>query len=132
MTVEDEVDVPIYHDGYLFCGNEANSDLLYNNHKIQLSQKAQVQLLDTEELKAKFKWINGEDLKLASFGYNNEGWLDSRKFLLAVRKKALHIGADYVEGENFSRLYLGLYCGWFGLVRPSLQILFMSVGVCSI
>lgn len=95
----DEVDVPIYHDGYLFCGNETNSDLLYNNHKIQLSQKAQVQLLDKEEIRSKFKWINGDDLKLASFGYNNEGWLDSRKFLLAVRKKALHIGADYVEGE---------------------------------
>lgn len=93
------MDVPIYHDGYLFCGNETNSDLLYNNHKIQLSQKAQVQLLNKEELKTKFKWINVEDLKLASHGYNNEGWLDSRKFLLAVRKKALHIGAEYVEGE---------------------------------
>jgi len=36
---------------------------------------------------------------LANFGYNNEGWLDSRKLLLAVRKKAIHLGADYVEGE---------------------------------
>ncbi len=36
---------------------------------------------------------------MGNFGYNNEGWLDSRKLLLAVRKKAIHLGADYVEGE---------------------------------
>lgn len=94
-----EVDVPIYHDGYLFCGSKTNADLLYQNHKIQLSQDSKVQLLNKDELKSKFEWINNTDLELGSFGFNNEGWVDSRKFLLAVRKKAIYLGADYVEGE---------------------------------
>ncbi len=33
---DDEVDVPVHHDGYLFCGSKKNSDLIYQNHKIQL------------------------------------------------------------------------------------------------
>lgn len=96
---DEEIDVPIFHDGYLFCGSKKNADLLYQTHKIQLSQNAKVELLDKEGLKSKFDWINNEDLELGSFGYNDEGWIDSRKFLLAVRKKSIHLGADYVEGE---------------------------------
>lgn len=95
----EKVDVPIHHDGYLFCGAKNNADLLYQNHKIQLSQNSKVQLLDKDELRSKFEWINNNDLELGSFGYNNEGWVDSRKYLLAVREKAIYMGADYVEGE---------------------------------
>lgn len=29
----------------------------------------------------------------------NEGWVDARKYLLAVRRKAIHIGVEYVKGE---------------------------------
>ena len=83
-----------------------------------------MQLLDKDELRSKFEWINNNDLELGSFGrhffryitlfllfrfkkkineilisgYNNEGWVDSRKYLLAVREKAIYMGADYVEG----------------------------------
>ena len=93
------MDVPIHHDGYLFCGTAKNADLLYANHKIQLAQKARVQLLDQDALRSKFRWLNGEDLALASFGYGDEGWLDSRQLLLAVRRKCAHLGAAFVEGE---------------------------------
>jgi hypothetical protein len=28
----------------------------------------------------------------------NEGWVDARKYLLAVRKAAIYHGVDYVKG----------------------------------
>ena len=31
----------------------------------------------------------------------NEGWVDARKYLLAVRRKAMYLGVDYVNGTNF-------------------------------
>ena len=29
----------------------------------------------------------------------NEGWVDARKYLLAVRSKAIYLGVDYVKGQ---------------------------------
>jgi hypothetical protein len=29
----------------------------------------------------------------------NEGWVDARKYLLAVRRKAMYMGVDYVNGK---------------------------------
>lgn len=29
----------------------------------------------------------------------NEGWVDARKYLLAVRRKAIFLGVDYVKGQ---------------------------------
>ena len=29
----------------------------------------------------------------------NEGWVDARKYLLAVRRKAMYLGVDYVNGN---------------------------------
>ena len=65
------------------------------------AQKAKCKLLNAQELKERFKWINEEDLKLGSFGYQNEGWVDAKKYLLAVRKKALYLGVDYVDGKIY-------------------------------
>ncbi|CAF0803240.1 unnamed protein product [Brachionus calyciflorus] len=97
-----KVDLQFNHDGYLFLASTKTADQLYHNHRIQLAHKARVQLLNKEELKQKFKWINPEGIELASFGYQNEGWVDARKFLLAVRNKANFLGAEYVNGEVIS------------------------------
>ena len=32
-------------------------------------------------------------------GYQNEGWVDPRKLLLAVRAKATYLGAEFVDGN---------------------------------
>ena len=60
--------------------------------------------MNKEELRSKFKWINADDIELANFGYLNEGWVDARKYLLAVRKKAEYIGVEFVEGMSSSFL----------------------------
>lgn len=94
-----EVDLPINHDGYLFLASKNSADKLYENHKIQLSNKAKVTLLNKKELESKFSWINTNGVEFGSFGYMNEGWVDARKYLLAVRRKAIFLGVDYVKGQ---------------------------------
>jgi hypothetical protein len=32
-------------------------------------------------------------------GYLNEGWIDARKYLMAVRNKAAYLGAEFFAGE---------------------------------
>lgn len=44
-------------------------------------------------------------LRLKSFfslvkGYLNEGWVDPRKYLLAVRSKAKFLGVDFFDGKG--------------------------------
>ena len=60
---------------------------------------AKVRLLNADHLKSTFKWINTEGVELGSFGYLNEGSLDPRKYLLAVRRAATYHGAHFVNGE---------------------------------
>jgi hypothetical protein len=43
--------------------------------------------------------MNTEDIELASFGYMNEGWVDPRKYLFAVRSKAQSLGVEYIRGQ---------------------------------
>jgi hypothetical protein len=54
--------------------------------------------LNQEQLKSTFGWINPEDLELGSFGYLNEGWVDAKRYLLAVRNKATFLEAEYLQG----------------------------------
>ena len=36
---------------------------------------------------------------LTYLGYLNEGWVDPRKYLLAVRSKSNYLGTDFVKGR---------------------------------
>ena len=36
---------------------------------------------------------------LLTKGYLNEGWVDPRKYLLAVRSKAAYLGTEFVTGK---------------------------------
>lgn len=46
-------------------------------------------------------------------GYQNEGWVDPRKYLLAVRSKSKFLGTDFVNGMFLNKLlYLGSLKFW--------------------
>ena len=51
---------------------------------------------------------------LLLLGYLNEGWVDPRKYLLAVRSKSNYLGTDFVKGrfglfKKKERLEIGDY-----------------------
>ncbi len=64
--------------------------------------------MNREQLKTTFGWINPEDLELGSFGYLNEGWVDAKRYLLAVRNKATYLEAEYLKGELNVSFYIML------------------------
>jgi sarcosine oxidase len=83
--------------GYLFLATEAGIAILEANHSVQTSLGAEVAILDRAALKARYPWMETNDLAAGSVGLRGEGWLDPYSLLQAFRKKALDRGVVYVE-----------------------------------
>ncbi|NXH87104.1 FXRD1 protein, partial [Edolisoma coerulescens] len=66
---------------------------------IPRDEGAQVTLLSPTQLKAKFPWINTEDVAVASYGLEDEGWFDPWTLLNAFRRKATSLGVQSCSGE---------------------------------
>ncbi|KAM8927616.1 FAD-dependent oxidoreductase domain-containing protein 1 [Pelodytes ibericus] len=96
---EDLIDLQFNPAGYLFLASKDGAVILEENYKVQREQGAQVALLSAEQLKKKFPWINTEDVALASYGLENEGWFDPWVLLNAFRRKALSLGVYQSHGE---------------------------------
>lgn len=92
-------DVQYNPQGYLFLASEAGKSVIHENHEIQKENGAKIKLMSSEELKAKFPWLNTDDIALGSHGIENEGWFDPWLLLQALRNKAISLDAEYVEGE---------------------------------
>ncbi|XP_077448178.1 FAD-dependent oxidoreductase domain-containing protein 1 isoform X2 [Stigmatopora argus] len=79
-----------------------------DNYFAQRSAGAQVALLSPTQLQEKFPWLNTQDVALASYGLENEGWFDPWALLNAFRRKALSMGVIQCQGEvtgfNYSSL----------------------------
>ncbi|XP_061659318.1 FAD-dependent oxidoreductase domain-containing protein 1 isoform X2 [Syngnathoides biaculeatus] len=70
-----------------------------DNYRTQRAAGAQVSLLSPTQLKEKFPWMNTEDVALASYGLENEGWFDPWMLLNAFRRKAMSMGVIQCCGE---------------------------------
>ncbi|KAM5132653.1 FAD-dependent oxidoreductase domain-containing protein 1 [Mantella aurantiaca] len=96
---DDPIDIQFNPSGYLFLSSEKGAEILEENYKIQREQGAKVILFSPEQLKKKFPWINTQDVALASYGLENEGWFDPWTYLNALRRKAISMGVEYCNGE---------------------------------
>ncbi|XP_075695286.1 FAD-dependent oxidoreductase domain-containing protein 1 isoform X2 [Rhinoderma darwinii] len=96
---EDPIDIQFNPSGYLFLSSEKGAEILEDNYRVQREQGAKVALLSPEQLKKKFPWINTQDVALASYGLENEGWFDPWLLLSALRRKALSMGVIHCHGE---------------------------------
>ncbi|XP_069804455.1 FAD-dependent oxidoreductase domain-containing protein 1 isoform X2 [Dendropsophus ebraccatus] len=96
---EDPIDVQFNPSGYLFLSSEKGAQILEENYRVQREQGAKVSLLSPDQLKKKFPWINTQDVALASYGLENEGWFDPWLLLSALRRKALSMGVLHCHGE---------------------------------
>lgn len=101
LQVQDE-DAPslhFQHGSYFFMAPDSGRDILLENFQLQRSVGADVRLLDNNELKRKFSWLNTTDLHSGCIGESNEGWFDPWSLLQGFRKKAISLGVEYVELE---------------------------------
>ena len=91
--------VPFTPGGYLFLASEAGLPTLKANHKIQAGMGADIVLMNPDEMRATFAWLNTEGLAGGAYGRSNEGWTDPYSLLQAFRRKARSLGAVYLTDE---------------------------------
>ncbi|KAA0202777.1 hypothetical protein HAZT_HAZT005059 [Hyalella azteca] len=56
-------------------------------------------MLDVQQIKERFPWMNTDGLAAGVLGVEGEGWFDPWSLLMALRRKAVHLGAQYIEAE---------------------------------
>ncbi|MEQ5843890.1 FAD-binding oxidoreductase [Paraburkholderia acidicola] len=91
--------IDLHEGGYLFLATAAGADTLRENHALQQRLGADISLLDTAALQARFPWLNTDDLAAGAFGESGEGWFDGYGLVQALRKKAQALGARYVADD---------------------------------
>ena len=85
--------------GYLFLASAAGLGVLQANHRTQRELGVRVQLLDPPALRQRFGWLRVHDLAAGSLGLTGEGWLDAYSLLMALRRKAIALGARYRQAR---------------------------------
>ena len=91
--------VDFVENGYLFLATGAGLETLEHNHAVQRSLDVPVVLLSPSELKARFEWLNVEDLAGGSLGLSDEGWFDAYALLQGFRRRARALGVEERMGE---------------------------------
>ncbi|OWA50008.1 FAD-dependent oxidoreductase domain-containing protein 1 [Hypsibius exemplaris] len=92
-------DILFNPQGFLFLGTQADVAQMEVNHETQMKAGAKVALLTPDLLRDRYPWMNFEDIALASYGLENEGWYDTWKLLYALKEKNMSWGIYYVHGE---------------------------------
>lgn len=96
---EQAVELGLREPGYLFLATADGVPVLRDNHAIQRAEGCSVELLDPDEVKARYSWMNLEGIAQASLGTANEGWFDGPALMQAFRRKARSQGAVYLHDE---------------------------------
>ncbi|HEX7932172.1 MAG TPA: FAD-binding oxidoreductase [Paraburkholderia sp.] len=91
--------IDLHEGGYLFLATPAGDATLRENHALQKSLGADINLMNPPALKARFPWLNVEDLVSGAFGESGEGWFDGYGLVQALRKKAQSLGARYLAAD---------------------------------
>ena len=91
--------VDFVENGYLFLATDAGRATLEHNHAVQRELGVPVALLSPAELRARFDWLNVDDLAGGSLGLSGEGWFDAYALLQGVRRKGRSLGVDERVGE---------------------------------
>jgi glycine/D-amino acid oxidase-like deaminating enzyme len=91
--------IDLKEGGYLYCATRAGAPILAENHALQAAEGADILLMDPPALRARFPWLNVDDLAAGTWGRTGEGWFDGWGLLQAFRRKARSLGAEYLKGE---------------------------------
>ena len=93
-------DLGLKENGYLFLSHSAEGRaLLEEVVAMQRDHGAATEVLSPEAIKARFPWLETEDLSGGSFGAQDEGWFDSMGLLAGFRNAAKAQGATFVTDQ---------------------------------
>ena len=91
-------DINFREQGYLFTVTAEGEETLRKNHALQTSLGVRAELLDQDQLKARFPSIGGDDVALACYS-GDDGWIDPHAALMSFRKCAEHLGVTYLKAR---------------------------------
>lgn len=97
---DDAPDPQFNPEGYLFMTNsDHGAQQMEENYALQKQMGARVRLYSKDMLKQQFPFVNAEDVKLASYGLQNEGWFDPWSLLQGLKQWNLRNQVGYLQGE---------------------------------
>ena len=85
--------------GYLYLSDAEGEGNLRAKHALQRAHGAEIDLLDTAALRARWPWLATAGLALGAFGTRGEGWFDGPALHAAFRRKARTCGARFVHAD---------------------------------
>ena len=85
-------------EGNLFVFDEDKRARAEESMRVQQKMDCQVAWWSPEKIKNKFPWYRAEGFAGGTFG-PNDGHIDAHSFLMAYRKKARSLGAEFVTDE---------------------------------
>jgi FAD-dependent oxidoreductase domain-containing protein 1 len=94
-----DADVAFREQGYLILAGAGGEALLAENVALQRSMGADIALLGTGELAARFPWLATGGVAAGSFGQSGEGWFDPPSLADLFRRAAIAAGAVVVQDE---------------------------------
>jgi glycine/D-amino acid oxidase-like deaminating enzyme len=87
-------------NGYLFVtGNPEFAALMRDLAAMQRAHGAATEVLDPDQIKARYPWMETGDLVAGSFGPRDEGWFDNMGLLAGFRDAAKAQGARFIRDE---------------------------------
>lgn len=96
----DPLPIGLRECGYLYlAASEGAVAALRENNAVQRREGADIGLLTPAELRARFPWMQIDDVSLGSLGLSGEGWFDGWALLQILRGAARKLGATYLADE---------------------------------
>jgi sarcosine oxidase len=94
-----EADVSFRERGYLILASAEGAGVLGENVALQRSMGADIALLDTAGLTARFPWLAADGVVAGAFGQSGEGWFDPPTLATLFRKAAVAAGVTVLNDE---------------------------------
>ncbi|MCO5145084.1 MAG: FAD-binding oxidoreductase [Aquamicrobium sp.] len=92
-----EADVGFVERGYLILGGVDSVEARKARVEMQRREGADVAALSPGEAKARFPWLNVDDIGIATTALRHEGWFDAWSLMSLFRRAARERGVTYVE-----------------------------------
>jgi len=85
--------------GTLLLGTKADQAHMLESYYTQEKCETECRLYRGKALKRMFPWLNTDDIDMASYSLEEEGFFDTRELLEAFKRNNISKGIKYVKGE---------------------------------
>ncbi|EDO27778.1 predicted protein [Nematostella vectensis] len=101
LTVDpaDPADIHLRRGAYVMLASKEGVSTLMENYKLQRDLGCHIKLLDNHGLHKRYPWMNTDDIKLGSVGFDCEGCFDPWALLSSFKKKSISLGVQYIHAE---------------------------------